>query len=150
MGNLTDEQKAEMWRCHFLPLEIEAFDTQHTADGRLIPVNWAAGNFQAMLRSRMRWVDMLRGKGWTDEQIDRAIVKLYQNRAKAIDPHWLLQSEASPSARNNRLKDTAELRARLMRDRIAKVKGGNVYVKEMSKLPVKHIAKPPAKEGTLI
>jgi len=149
MGNLTDSQKFEMWKCHFIKLEIDAFDNQHTVDGKLIPVNFEADNFQSMLRSRMKWVDMLRSSGWKDEEIDKSLIRLYQSRRNAIEPHWLLQAEGSPSAKN-RTFENSKIRAALMRDRITKVKNGKSYVKEMPKLPVRHIAKPPAKEGTLI
>jgi hypothetical protein len=142
MGALTQSDKNDLKQAGFIQYEIKVFDAAVDVNGNTQDLNTKAENWKAMLRSRAKWVALLRGKGWAQWQIQLTIMKLYRGHRSERSPFTLLQSEVSPSSKNRRITDTAEFRRRLARTRVTKA-FGHVYGKDFRSTPLpKHIPRP--------
>lgn len=142
MGALSEYEKGVMRKAGFLPFEIKTFDDAKAVDGTPQDLNFKAENFQGMIRSRVRWIALLKSKGWDSFQISLRIKMLYAGHRSKRDSFMLLQAENSPSART-RITDNAEFRRRLVRTRITKTLGAS-YGKDFRKATLpRHIPKPP-------
>jgi hypothetical protein len=142
MGALSDYEKGVMRKAGFLPFEIKTFDNAKAVDGTPQDLNFKADNFQAMIRSRVRWIALLKSKGWDSFQIAFRIKLLYEGHRSKRDAFMLLQIENSPAQNSRKITDNAEFRRRLVRTRVTKVLG-EAYSKPFRTTPLpRHVPKP--------
>jgi hypothetical protein len=143
MSALTDHEKGVMRRAGFLDFEIKTFDEAKDVAGNYQDLNFQAENFQSMIRSRIKWIALLKSKGWDSFQISYRIKMLYEGHRSKRDSFMLLQAENSPSAKNRRITDNAEYRRRLARTRVTRTLG-QAYGKDFrSTVLPKHVPQPP-------
>jgi hypothetical protein len=143
MGALTDSEKHTLKAAGFIPYEIKAFDEAKDVAGNYQDLNTKSENWQSMIRSRIKYVALLKSKGWDEFQIKFRISMLYRGHRTLRSPFILLQSEVSPSSKNKRITDNAEFRRRLSRTRVTKSLG-QAYGKDFRKATLpRHIPKPP-------
>lgn len=143
MGALTEHERHVMKQAGFLDFEIKSFNNAVDVNGNPQDLNFAAENFQSMIKSRIRWIALLKSKGWDKFQIEFRIKMLYRGHRTERDSFILLQAEASPSQKNSKITDNAEFRRRLARNRVTRTMG-HAYGKDFkpTTLP-KHLPKPP-------
>jgi hypothetical protein len=143
MGALTETEKRTLKAAGFIPYEIKAFDEAKDVAGNYQDLNTKSENWQSMIRSRIKYVALLKSKGWDSFQIAFRISMLYRGHRTLRSPFILLQSEVSPSSKNKRITDNAEFRRRLSRTRVTKSLGA-AYGTEFRKATLpRHIPKPP-------
>ena len=143
MGALNDREKAQLRQAGFIPYEIKAFDAAVDVSGNYQDLNTSAENWQSMIRSRIKYVALLKSKGWDTFQINFRISMLYRGHRTLRSPFILLQSEVSPSSKQKRITDNAEYRRRLSRTRVTKTLGA-AYGKDFRKATLpRHVPKPP-------
>jgi len=143
MGALKDSEKAALKRAGFIPWEIKAFDQAVDVSGNPQDLNTSAENWQSMLKSRAKWVSLLRSKGWDIFQINFRIMMLYRGHRSNRSPFILLQSEVSPSSKQKRITDNAEFRRRLSRTRVTKSLGAAYGTEFRKALLPRHVPRPP-------
>jgi hypothetical protein len=142
MSALTDHEKRVMKQAGFLDFEIKTFDNAKDVAGNYQDLNFQAENFQGMIRSRIKYIALLKSKGWDSFQISLRIKMLYQGHRSKRDSFMLLQAENSPSS-HNRITDNAEFRRRLVRTRVTRTLG-EAYGKDFRKATLpRHIPRPP-------
>jgi hypothetical protein len=147
MGALTFSQKMELYKHHFIPREVMEFDHAVTSTGQPQHFNFETDTWQMMLRSRMIWVNLMRRKGISDEDMDKMLNRYYEQKEKS-DKHpafGQLQAMGSPSARNNKISDK-----NMIRTLMARVKYKKVLPKDMTGIIRKNIPHPPTKQQSMI
>jgi hypothetical protein len=143
MGALTEHERRVMKQAGFLDFEIKCFNDAVDVNKNPIDLNFQAENFQSMIRSRIRWISLLKSHGWDKFQIDFRIKMLYRGHRTERNSFILLQAEASPSQKNTKITDNAEFRRRLARNRVTRTMG-HAYGKDFKPTPLpKHLPKPP-------
>lgn len=78
---LNDEQKDILVNAGFVPFEITEFDDARTPSGGFQNMNavFESQPFQDMLVSRAEWVEQRLAEGWTEEEIEQAVMELYDD-----------------------------------------------------------------------
>lgn len=93
MGNLTPRQKQIMMNAGFLKREIRAFDKATASDGKLQHLSYHSATFEAMVESRIRYIQRLRKAGWTHLQALKRIARHYR---RGGSPFEFLRLEYKP------------------------------------------------------
>ncbi len=150
MGCLNRYQKQILYKNGFLPSEIHQFDTATYVDGSLQNLNFNAANFQAMIKSRRDWINLVRTNGiYSTGEVKQRISMYYQRKRSKRSVFNLLLIESSPSAKTKQPSDLEMLRKRTMRLRVSR-NFGRSYGNPIRpvKLP-RNIPKPPANPAKL-
>ncbi len=143
-GALTIAEQDILERSYFLPYEIETFNKAISIDGVQQDLNFKAANFQRMIANRIIWVERLKKMGWNKEAVAARINMYYENKRSIRSAFDLLQSEASPSARQRGETDNAIARRLLKLTRV-RANFGMAYTQmESHTIPQgKNIPRPP-------
>jgi hypothetical protein len=131
MGALTPKEKDTLRRAGFLPREIKDFDTAKAIDGTTQDLNFAAENFQAMIRNRINLIKRLRAKDWTPQRIANLIGSYYSEKHRSKRSSFdLLQVETSIAAKGKSETDNSVARRLLKLSRVQATFGAN-YTKSL-------------------
>jgi hypothetical protein len=142
MGALTEHERRVMHNAGFIKEEIDIFNNAVDVNGNPQDLNFRAENFQSMIRSRIRWIALLKSKGWDRFQINFRIKLLYAGHRSKRTSFMLLQIENSPAQHSHRITDNAEFRRRLVRTRVTKTLG-EAYGKPFKTTPLpRHVPAP--------
>lgn len=78
---LNDDQKEVLTNAGFVPFEIAEFDDARTVSGTFQNMDavFDSQPFQDMLTSRAEWVEARLAEGWTQEEIEQAVLELYDD-----------------------------------------------------------------------
>jgi hypothetical protein len=96
MGALTPRERDVLQRAGFIKREIDDFNSAVDIKGNPQNLNFAAPNFQAMIKNRIRRVRSLRAAGWSDRRIDYLIASYYSEKHRSHRTSFdMLQIEAS-------------------------------------------------------
>lgn len=99
--SLKTEDKTTLSNAGFLPYEIKIFDTAKAPDGTSQPViDLRSPVWQRTIQSRREWTDDKEHRGWTQDEIEGAIMAYYQRHPKA-DPFAFLKAEYKPPAKRD-------------------------------------------------
>ena len=142
MGALAEHERRVMRNAGFLDFEVKTFDEAVDVNGNPQDLNFRADNFQAMIRSRIRWIALLKAKGWDRFQINYRIKLLYIGHRSKRTSFMLLQIENSPAQHSHKITDNAEFRRRLVRTRVTKTLG-EAYGKPFKTTPLPRHVPPP-------
>jgi hypothetical protein len=124
MGALTPKERDTLRRAGFIPREIKDFNNATAIDGSAQDLNFAAPNFQAMIRNRIRRVASLKKAGWSDQRIANLIGSYYSEKHRSKRTAYdFLQIEESPSARQRPETDNSLARRLLKMSRIRATMG---------------------------
>lgn len=101
MGALTGREKIVLRQKGFLPWEIEQFDKAKAGDtisGNIVrqDIAFQSAPFQAMIDSRVKYIQMLKGIGWQPQQIAEQISRYYNLKAGRT-PWDFLKIEYKPA-----------------------------------------------------
>jgi hypothetical protein len=144
-GALTLAEQDTLERSYFLPQEIETFNKAISIDGVQQDLNFKAANFQRMITNRIAWVERLKKMGWSKEAVATRIKMYYDNKRSIRSSFDLLQSEASPSARQRGETDNSLARRLLKLTRIRANFGYSYTQMEQHNLPQSKKIPPPPK-----
>jgi hypothetical protein len=142
-GALTITEQEILEQSYFLPFEIETFNKAISIDGVQQDLNFKAPNFQRMISNRIAWVERLKKMGWSKEAVAARIKMYYDNKRSVRSAFDLLQSEASPSARQRGETDNAIARRLLKLTRVRANFGQNYTQMESHTVPQRNIPRPP-------
>jgi hypothetical protein len=142
-GALTIAEQEILERSYFLPFEIETFNKAISINGVQQDLNFKSPNFQNMIANRIKWVETLKKMGWSREAVAARIKMYYDNKRSIRSSFDLLQSEASPSARQRGETDNAIARRLLKLTRVRANFGQNYTQMESHTVPQRNIPRPP-------
>jgi hypothetical protein len=143
MGALTVGQKLALYKCHFIPSEVIAFDHAKTPTGKDQHFDFESPTWKTMLKNRITRVRNLRAKGMKDEQIDSMISGWYR-QSKDRTPWDLLISAGSPSARMKTESDADMARRLLANTKVRSLLGGYPVTPARGVVTPRNIPRPPS------
>ena len=95
--SLNQAQKKAMYNAGFLLHEIKAFANARTPDGKKIQdFNFMSAPCQAMIQTRIQYVEKLKDRGWNDLQVRQRVNMLYTTKRGKASPWDFLKIEYKP------------------------------------------------------
>lgn len=98
MPFIQPDAEERLSQAGFSDYEINEFSQARSKNGVPITHNIDSQTWQAMINERASWVESLKNRGWTDEQIKREIQDYYTRRS-GRSPFDFLKAEYRPIRR---------------------------------------------------